>query len=235
MKQRRCCPRRFPPPWCVSPQKAWRGVVVNCYAGLKGGGLMKIAQSIFASAVICAILLAIAFTPGAKAQTREELIAQSEHATQDCKNRFLTFIPQTAVAAMECLNKALAIVLPTYGNNRDLVQTFMAYRAVVGERVQSKKMTPPEGVAEIRQRLSELQTEVQRRNAYAAQIFAAEQQNAQQEAMAAQQNAADRANAAAEAQMYINAFQAIKPAPVPAPAPRLQTTCMQNGNFTYCH
>jgi bacterioferritin-associated ferredoxin len=31
-------PRRFPPPWCVSPQKAWRGVVINCYAGLKGGG-----------------------------------------------------------------------------------------------------------------------------------------------------------------------------------------------------
>jgi hypothetical protein len=191
------------------------------------------------------------------AQTRKEIAAQYERANQDCRNKFPTVTPQTIVANVECLNRAQVITQPNWGNNWDLIQTWMSYRAVIAERIQNNKMTVTEGIAEIRQRWSELQTEVQRRNAYAAQADAARgaaQQSAQQNvtaaiknwevenaiaegnerrqnAIAAQQNAVDRANDIAEAQMYINAFQSLKP----APTPRLQTTCMQNGNFTYCH
>jgi hypothetical protein len=173
------------------------------------------------------------------AQTREELAAHYKRATQDCHNRFPIDIPETIVAQAQCLNKAQAIILPTFGNNRDLIETFMAYRAAIAEQIQNKKITVAEGVAAMHQRRSEVQTEMQRRNAYAAQADAARaaaQQNAQQDAIAEenairQQNAADRANDLAEAQMWINAFQTLKP----APTPRLQTTCMQNGNFTYCH
>jgi hypothetical protein len=177
------------------------------------------------------------------AQTREEIAAQYERGVQDCKKVFPTNNPQTIVAETQCLNRAMTVVLPNWGNNRDLVQTWMSYRAVIAERIQNNKMTVTEGIAEIRQRWSELQTEVQRRNAYAAQADAARARQAYEaneasareieayDAAVAQQKAADRANDIAEAQMYINAFQSLKPAPVP----RLQTTCMQNGNFTYCH
>jgi hypothetical protein len=225
---------------------------------------MKVARTIFASAVICAMLLAIAFTPGAKAQTREEWAARYEYIAQYCEREFPTN-PATIVAKVQCLNKAQAEVLPSWGNNRDLIETWMAYRAAIAEQIQDKKITFAEGIAAISQRWSEAQTEIQRRNAYAAQADAAraaapqsaqekalpeaermrraiyegiaieEENERRQNAIAAQQNAADRANDIAEAQMWINAFQAIKPVPAPAPNVRLQTTCMQNGNFTYCH
>ena len=188
-------------------------------------------------------LIAVAASDGATAQTREEIAAQYERDVQDCKKRYPTESPQTMVAETQCLNRAMTVVLPSWGNNRDLVQTWMSYRAVIAERIQNNKMTVTEGIAEIKQRWSELQTEVQRRNAYAAQADAARARQAYEaneasareieayDAAVAQQKAADRANDIAEAQMYINAFQSLKPAPVP----RLQTTCMQNGNFTYCH
>ena len=153
-----------------------------------------------------------AATPGAKAQTQEELAKQYERAKRDCVNKFPTDIPKTIVAKVECLNTAQAVVLPTWGNNRDLIQTWMAYRVVIAERIQNKEMTVAEGDGAIAQRWSEAQTEIQRRNAYAAQ--AAAQQNAAQNAAV---DAADRAKAAADPQTWVNTFQALRPAPAPAP------------------
>jgi hypothetical protein len=181
------------------------------------------------AAIICAVLLLMSGTQGAKAQTPEELAVdralQYQSAMQECKKRFPTYVPTTIVATVDCFNRAQAIVLPNFGSNRDLVQTFMADRAVMAERIQNKKMTVAEGWAWLAEKWSQLNTEMQRRNADAA---------------VAQQKAAEQQrNTTADALMWASMFQGLRPTPPPAPAPmpnvRLQTTCMQNGSFTFCH
>jgi hypothetical protein len=101
--------------------------------------------------------------------------------------RFPTDTPKTIVANVQCFNRAQA------------VQTWMAYRAVIAERIQNNKMTVAEGAAAIAQRWSEAQTEMQRRNAYAAAQADAARAAAQQEAIA-EENAIRRQNAIAAQQ-----------------------------------
>jgi hypothetical protein len=60
---------------------------------------------------------------------------------------------------------------------------------MVAEKIQNQKMTVAEGIAAVTQRWSELQAEMQRRNAYAMQADAARaaaQQSAQQKGIAAE-------------------------------------------------
>jgi hypothetical protein len=187
------------------------------------------------NAAICAVLFVIAGAEVASAQTSEEIAAQYKLGLQACANKFPTNIPQTIVVKVQCENRALAILLPNWGTNGDLLQTWIADRLVIAERIQNKKMTVAEGLAAMAQRWSETKTEIQRRNAYAAQADAA--RAAAQSNAVPQQNAADRANSA-DAQTWVNIFQALRPTPAPSPAQqnvRVQSTCMHSGNFTFCN
>jgi hypothetical protein len=189
------------------------------------------------TAIICAVLLVITGTQGANAQTPEELRAalyQSE--MQQCKKRFPSDIPKTIVAKVECLNRAQAIVLPNFGSNRDLVQTFMADRMAMAERIQNKKMTVAEGRAWLAEKWLQVQTERQRRiAAYEANEASARAIEAY-DAAVVQQKAADQqkaASEAAEALMWGSIFQAL--APAPSTNVRIQTNCMHLGHMTTCN
>jgi hypothetical protein len=42
---------------------------------------------------------------------------------------------------MKCLNDALAIHMPLFGTDQDLIQTFMADRMVIAEKIEKGEMT----------------------------------------------------------------------------------------------
>jgi hypothetical protein len=125
------------------------------------------------------------------AERNAQLVEQSKAAVADCNTNFPKGNPKIEVARIKCLNDALAIRMPAFGNDRDLVEAFMADRAVIAERIQNNKMTLTEGEAAIAQRWSQAVNEAeQRRN---ARVSA----NAQMVGAVAQQRAASAANTAA--------------------------------------
>jgi hypothetical protein len=82
-----------------------------------------------------------------RAKAAAQLNEQYKAALQECKNKIPTVRPQNVVTATQCSNAAVAILLPTYGSNQDLTQTFMAQPLAIAQQVQSGKITAAEGAA----------------------------------------------------------------------------------------
>lgn len=137
---------------------------------------------------------------------------QYQAAEIDCQNRFpVDDDPKTIVAKTQCRNQAIAVGLglPAYANIADLIQSFMAYRMSVAEQYQNGQITYAQAAAMIADKISQVNSEAQRRNAVAQSV-------------AAQEAAASAAT-----------WQAIV-APQQQPM-RLQTTCMRFGNMVDCY
>ena len=132
----------------------------------------------------------------------------------DCKLKFPAD-QKVAVAKMQCLENALAIKLPTFGTDQDLVRAYMATATVIAEQVQSGKMTFIQGNAALADKWSQVVSEAQRRNAVAQSV---QQTAGDWEALG---NAVAAANAAFAAPQQ--------------PDIRLQTTCNRLGNMTMCN
>ncbi len=146
-----------------------------------------------------------------------------EAAMNDCRIRFPVDDPKTIVAKMQCVNQAYAIELPALGNNADLAQNFMTYRMGVAEQYQNGQITHAQAATMLADKWSQLNSEVQRRNAMAQSVAA--QQKA---ATAAEWEAFGQAVAAAN-QAYAAGLAASQP-----PTVRLETTCRRILNTTYC-
>jgi hypothetical protein len=191
--------------------------------------------------IVCALLLAAVVTDCVdqqalrqqqQEQERAQLFARSQAAVDDCKTRFPVEDRQNIVAKMQCMNDAIAIKLSTFGRDQDLLQAWLADRMVIAEQVHNGKMTMIEATAAVREKWTKAVSESLRRNAL-AQVAAD-----QREAAAAQRAAADAAQQAAWNSILISGLVAATNRPAPAPATqnvRVQTTCMQNGNMTFCH
>jgi len=110
------------------------------------------------------------------------------------------------------LRRALAIRLPIFTPDEDLLQAYIADRTVIAEQIQSGKMTIAEGNALITQKWSAVVSEKQRRE-MARQSVAAQQDAAR----AAAYQASATANAANEARL-----RAMTPT---------TTTCIEGGNY----
>ena len=158
----------------------------------------------------------------------EQLKAQSKAANDDCNVKYPAGDPKIEVSRVQCLNAAFAILMPTFGQDQDLGQMFMADRMVIAEQIQSGKTSLVEGNAEIAAKWSASVTESQRRQAM-------------RQSVAAQQDAAN----AQQVQAFAATMAAVSAAnPPPAPAPvviqqpstvRLQTFCNRIGNMTTCN
>jgi hypothetical protein len=109
---------------------------------------------------------------------------------------------------MQCVNNAIAIQLPTYAPDQDLVLAYLADRMVIAEQVQSGKITIAEAKAQIMQKWSAAVSEGQRRELA-------------RQSVAAQQTAAN----AAVSQVWANAYAANR-ATMPT-----STTCTGSGTY----
>jgi hypothetical protein len=146
------------------------------------------------------------------AERNAQLIEQSKAAIADCNTNFPKGNPKIEVARMKCLNDAVAIRMPAFGYDKDIVEAFMADRMLIAEKMQNSKMSYTEGEAAIAQRWEQAVNEAeQRRN---ARVSA----NAQMVGAVAQQQAASAANTAA----WASVIEASK-----APASVNQTVTVQ--------
>jgi hypothetical protein len=82
------------------------------------------------------------------------LLLNPTPAVASCNANIAAGNPKTIVARMKCLNDAMTIRMPLFGNDQDLALAFMADRMVVAERVQNGKMTLAEGDAAIAEKWS---------------------------------------------------------------------------------
>jgi hypothetical protein len=87
---------------------------------------------------------------------------QSKAAVQECDTKFPKGIVATAVPRVQCLNDAMAITRPT-SRNPDLLDSFMASRLAIAERIQKAQITMAQGGEEIANKWSQVVAEDQRR------------------------------------------------------------------------
>ena len=113
----------------------------------------------------------------------KQLSERSQAAAAVCNAKFPAGNAKIEVARIGCLNDALAILMPTFGSDQDLVQAHLAERMVVAEQMQNGTITIAQGNAIITEKWSQVVSESQRR------------QNARQ-SVNAQQSAAAAANTA---------------------------------------
>jgi hypothetical protein len=83
-------------------------------------------------------------------------------ARAECDTKFPKGIVATAVPRVQCLNDAMAIMRPT-SRNPDLLDSFMASRLAVAERIQKGQITMAQGGEEIANKWSQVVAEDQRR------------------------------------------------------------------------
>ena len=69
----------------------------------------------------------------------KELAAQSDAAAANCNTKIPAGDPKTTVARMQCLNEAMTIRMPLFGNDQDLALAFMTDRMVVAERIEVER------------------------------------------------------------------------------------------------
>jgi hypothetical protein len=87
---------------------------------------------------------------------------QSKAAMQECDAKFPKGVVATVVPRIQCLNDAMAIVRPT-SRNPDLLESFMASRSAIAERIQKGQITMAQGNEEIANKWSQVVAEDQRR------------------------------------------------------------------------
>jgi hypothetical protein len=96
-------------------------------------------------------------------QSERAAKAQSDAAAQECQSKFPQIISATVVAHAKCLNEAAAIARPAW-SYPDLLDSFLATRMALAERVQKGQITIAQGTEELANKKSEIVAEEQRRN-----------------------------------------------------------------------
>lgn len=160
---------------------------------------------------------------GPSSQVTETLAAASEQHQADVAACQATFSESNkeAIARAKCFNEADAKYNSTT-RYPDLINLVIAKRTELAERQAAGKITHAQATLELRQLMTQLVSEEQRRNA-----------------VANQQNAMAQANNNAAALILLQSMQATRPAPnqlpMPAPPPTtLNTNCQTYGGNTYC-
>lgn len=141
-----------------------------------------------------------------------QLIQQSKAAMAACDTQFPAGEPRTAVARRKCINDGIAIRMPTFGPDQDLVRAVLADSMVVAEKVQTGQMTIAEGNAAMAKKWTQAVTESQQRAHSKDSVLA------QQSAAAAQQQVPRPANGATVTPVDLPGF-----------------ICNQNGNAVTCN
>jgi hypothetical protein len=106
---------------------------------------------------LCGVCCALAVDVQAS-ELHQQLKDQSAAATQACDVNFPPGQRKTALARAKCQVTAIAILRPIE-RYPDLMDQFLATRILVGERIQSGKITIAEGNVAIAQKRSELISE----------------------------------------------------------------------------
>ena len=152
---------------------------------LVGGGSSKKAVGLLYAVLLGTLVGGCGISQRMQAREQaKQLAAQSDAAVADCNARIPSGNAKTIVSRMQCLNDAMAIRMPLFGNDQDLAQAFMAYRMAIAEQVQNGKMSVAEGGAAVTEKWSQEVSESQRRRNASLSLAA------QQDAAAAQQSAA---------------------------------------------
>jgi hypothetical protein len=139
----------------------------------RGGVTVKIAP-IAASAALGLLIAACGLARQAELQKqREELMAKSNAIAADCDSKFPKGNQPTVLARIQCLNQALEVIRPVMPYP-DLLDTYMASRLAIAERVQNKQMSVAEGNALIMQKKSDIVAEEQRRQLASRSVNAQE-------------------------------------------------------------
>jgi hypothetical protein len=194
------------------------GLIAATKSGASGAAV-KLACALPVVLLLTAALIGCALDQTAQ-QRSADLKQQAKAASDACESRFPSGNARTEVARSQCINNALAILMPTFGTNQDLVQRFMANRMVIAERVQNGNISWAEGMAEIQAKWSEVVTESRRRG----------------ETTAAADWQAFGQSVAAANQAYAAGLAQSPPVQVqPMPPVSQQTFCNQSGNMTTCN
>lgn len=173
------------------------------------GAVMKLVSA------ICIMLLGAAVGGCAgidRAQQTAALQEQSQAMTKECQRQFPGGDSKTAVARVQCLNDALAILMPAFGSDADLARALMAYRISVAQQFARGEISKDQANTMINARWAQLSAEQNQRNA-------------------ARTAAADQAVSDYWSQVFVN-YAALQAASQPV---RLQTTCTRLGNMTTCY
>lgn len=104
---------------------------------------------------------------------RAALKEQASAAAQECQAKFPPGVVTTAIARAQCVNDAVAITRPAW-NYPDLLNSFMATRMAVAERIQKGQITVAQGNEQIANKWSEVVAEEQRRNLASRSVTAEE-------------------------------------------------------------